>query len=368
MALNILGVGPICSLGSGIGSFRNGLMGRTSPCIVEQLVALPRRQGRLRVYQPVLENIESHIPARSLRRLDHFTQMALFSASLALQDSGLVIEERSRMGVIFGSAYGPARTTFQFLDGFIDEGDRFASPTHFANSVHSTPASQISILLKIDGVCTTLTCFKETLAGVLMTAEEWLDSQRVDHLLVCLGDEYCAVLGHVAATMGAGGADRIVPFAFDQCTYLPGEGCVSLLLTRDSTTASRYGQLEPPLLAVEAGQISKEYFKAFDAVFIAAHGMREEGETYAQIPLEYQKTVAYSPLYGGFPVGAAFELAAGALSLCDSKIYAHPWCLPDAGGFAQLDRGGGLDKPPARIACIEYANPGHVNIYSLHKP
>ncbi|MEJ2543396.1 MAG: beta-ketoacyl synthase chain length factor, partial [Calditrichaceae bacterium] len=201
MSLSILGIGTVSALGSGVETLRQGLQGKVKPNIEEKVIPASGGEKRLPVYQPIAAGLDRFIPKRALRRVDQFAQIALLSTYLAIEDAGIEFEDKSRVGVVFGSGYGPTRTTFKFLDNIIDDGDIGASPTHFANSVHNALASQASIFLGLTGPCSTVTCFEHTLSNVLLTAKDWLDQDVVDYVLLGLGDEYCDVLGYAAEGM-----------------------------------------------------------------------------------------------------------------------------------------------------------------------
>jgi 3-oxoacyl-[acyl-carrier-protein] synthase II len=91
------------------------------------------------------------VPKRELRRIDHFSQLALAGAFLALKDAGIDRLESKSTGLVICSGYGSSRTTFSFLDSIIENGDDCASPTLFSNSVHNSAAGHISILLTLSG-------------------------------------------------------------------------------------------------------------------------------------------------------------------------------------------------------------------------
>src|SRR3972149_3161853 len=143
-------------------------------------------------------------------RIDRFIQMALLSSFLAIEDSGLILDDRTRIGIIFGSGYGPLQTTFRFLDSLIDFGDKCASPTLFANSVHNSLASHVSILLKVQGPCLTVTCFEQTTFSVMTTAINWLREGTADYVLAGVGDEYCDVRGYATLLSGGRGGACII--------------------------------------------------------------------------------------------------------------------------------------------------------------
>ena len=111
MRLAILGIGPVCALGSGIQSLRTGLQGKVRPNIEEKIIPTSHGEKMLPVYQPVAEGLDRFIPKRALRRVDPFTQIALLSTYLAIEDAGIAFNDKSRVGVVFGSGYGPVSYT-----------------------------------------------------------------------------------------------------------------------------------------------------------------------------------------------------------------------------------------------------------------
>lgn len=204
MKPSILGVGSASALGCGVGSLRAGLEGTAQPRIDNVEVATRSGVQVLPVYVANAEGLERFVPRRALRRLDEFTRMALLASFLALEDSGVSLEDTSRIGVVLGTAYGPMETTFRYQDTIIDDGDKGASPTLFANSVHNAPASSVSIFMKIEGPCLTLTNFELTTTEVLRTACAWLEQGTVDFVLAGVGDEYCSVLGYALGKLVQG--------------------------------------------------------------------------------------------------------------------------------------------------------------------
>ena len=112
MSLSILGIGTVSALGSGVQSLREGLQDKIKPNIEEKVIPTSDGEKKLPVYQPIAEGLDQFIPKRALRRVDHFAQIALLSTYLAIEDSGIEFENKSRVGVVFGSGYGPTRTTY----------------------------------------------------------------------------------------------------------------------------------------------------------------------------------------------------------------------------------------------------------------
>ena len=324
MSISILGIGTVSTSGSGIASLREGLSGTRAPLLERHPIETSRGEISLPVMRARVENLDRFIPSRASRRMDNFTKMALLSSCLALEDAGLVLEDKTRVGIVFGTGYGPLQTTFGFLDSILDSGDKCASPTLFATSVHNSPASQISIHLKIQGPCQTISCFHRTTANVFLTAQGWLEQEAADFVLVGVGDEYCAVRGYAVAGLGGAGTEGIRPFSFEECSYVPGEGCVCMLLGRDSSQETKYCRLDKIIVRSDMGKEDHLLFDSLDALFIGANGDRDMGLHYQALLPPGKKIAAYSPLYGGMPVGAGFDLAVACLSLHDKKLYPTP--------------------------------------------
>jgi 3-oxoacyl-[acyl-carrier-protein] synthase II len=343
MSIAILGIGPVSALGCGIASLKDGLEGTNRPAIHNHSIETATGEVSLPVYQVEIQGLDRFVPRASLRRIDRFSQMALLAANLAIEDSEAALpEDTSRVGIIFGSAYGPAQTSFRFLDGVIDFGDNCGSPTLFTNSVHNSLASLVSMSLRILGPAYTVTCFHQTAKTLFKTAELWLENGIVDRAIIGLGDEYCPVLGYAAANL-VSGFSEIRPFDGRDCTYIPGEGFVCFLLGRDSE-ASR-----TVLSSDDDGG---------DYVFLAANGEREGSDGYRRLLESGRRCAAYSPLFGSMPLGIAFDIAVATLSVRQGHIYPAP-----ASNFSTPVSLGEKES----IACVQHWKGGGFSI-RLGKP
>jgi 3-oxoacyl-[acyl-carrier-protein] synthase II len=366
MSLSILGLGTVCALGSGVENFRLGLKGERLPEIAEQTVKILQREVSLPVYRARYDELGRFIPGRAVRRIDGFAKMALLSTHLALEDAGIELENKARVGVVVGSGTGPVRTTFDFLDGIIDDGDHCALPTHFANSVHNALASQISIFLGIQGPCTTITCFNFTVANVLMTAESWLREGSVDYVLAGLGDEYCDVLGYSAVGYGVTRQSRIQPFDWESCTFLPGEGYLALLISSESEKG-KYGSIDTVEMNLSASEIDKRLINSDRTVVLSAKGVVSENVSFNKICLSGKKCAAYSALYGGMFVTAAFDIGAALVFLKDGIVYPPPPSVKSPNPKLDVI----AEKIPilasSGLFCLENSGKDAFNLYHLQK-
>jgi 3-oxoacyl-[acyl-carrier-protein] synthase II len=324
MELAILGIGSVSAVGNGSAALREALEGERAPRI-EPSAPADLAETTLDSLEYVTDagELERFVSRRSLRRLDKFTQTALLASFLAVEDAGLSIDDRSRVGIALGTAYGPLETTFRYQDTIIADGDAGASPTLFANSVHSALASTISISMKITGPCLTVTTFERTAAEVFRTAGLWLREGRVDYVLAGVGDETCPVLHQALQQLEVRGDGPLDPLQLDRCSYTPGQGFVVLLLG-PAPVATQGPRIERIVSAALPDQIDAELLADHGAIFLSANGNRHTGRLYAHVGRSNVPVAAYASLYGSLPVGLGFDLALAAVCCRSGWLYPCP--------------------------------------------
>ncbi|MFO7750927.1 MAG: beta-ketoacyl synthase N-terminal-like domain-containing protein, partial [Desulfobacteraceae bacterium] len=141
-------------------------------------------------------SLARHVPKRRLRRVDHYSRMALLGAGKALEDAGKNQFSRDATGVIVASGHGALKTTFAFLDSYIEKGDKLSAPIHFSNSLHNAAASYISMIYGITGPSLTVSQFDMSFFSALITASVWIGQGVVDCVLVGCTDEFSDVTGY----------------------------------------------------------------------------------------------------------------------------------------------------------------------------
>ncbi len=196
--------------------------------------SLPGECNRLNQPMADTSGLCEFLPKRSLRRIDHFSRMALLSAGKAIGDADPSLFTKDNTGVIFATGFGALKTTFSFLDSYIEKGDKFASPTHFSNSVHNAAAAHVSIAYGITGPNMTISQFDMSFFSALMTAGVWLETEKTDTVLLGTSDAFCDVLGYCIDTFSS---------AKETDGYSFGESAASFLLTREDDN-SKYGYFE----------------------------------------------------------------------------------------------------------------------------
>jgi len=233
--------------------------------------------------------------SRALRRVDHFTRMALLAAYSALEDAGLDSAELEHTGIVLATGYGPVKLTFDFLDSIIDFGPEMASPQAFAHSVHNIPAATIALMMALRGPCVSLCQLDTVVTAAALTAQIWLAEKRVTRVLLGAVDEHTALIEtnakRIAKNLPAensGGRRNLVP----------GEGAVFFCLHADPDRA-RHG-------FIEAVAPSKSCFDV--PIFFSGSASPAQRNT---LPPMHD----FSPLYGNMPIGMAFDAAAALLAV-----------------------------------------------------
>ena len=325
MRLAIQGVGILGGFGCGMEALKTSLINQTCR---PQSVSIKTAQGPRE--QPAFlaktDELDNFVNKKALRRVDHFSKMALLGSFLALQDAGQLEGDRQRMGLVIATGYGASRTTFAFLDSFIDGGDQLSSPTHFSNSVHNAAGANISMLLSITGPALTVSQFEMSVPSALLAAGIWLEEGRVDSVLFGGVDELSEILGycwHRFFGDTVGGVKDMKPMAFNLQSAIPGEGAAFLLLTRAvERSQSPYGFIGD----VDMGRYDRGPLGVAEETlyFIGADGHKQCGSFYKRLLPEQASTACYTPLYGSLPVGSAFDLAIAALSIKNKKVFPHP--------------------------------------------
>ena len=363
MRLNIQGIG----ITGGFGTGREALLSAiSSGGATAQHVSVKTSQGPcdMPVFPADVAKLDDFINKRVLRRVDHYSKLALLGAHLALEDAGKLEGDRSKMGIIIASGWGASRTTFAFLDSFINDGDNLSSPTFFSNSVQNAAAAHVSMMLNITGPGLSVSQFDLSVPSAILAAENWLREEEVDSVLLGAVDEYCDVLGYCWQRYWGekATADHTMdPLAFDIQTAIPAEGAVFFLLTADKGGSSSYGFIKDTVMshcAVEPPDIATDV-----PLFIGADGQRQCGGYYKEHLPQGKKVACYTPAYGSIPVGPAFDMAIAAISRKEGKFYGSP-CSADLNGKITLIENG---SPVAGkdIACLKIDSEGRYGLITL---
>ncbi|WP_430735280.1 beta-ketoacyl synthase N-terminal-like domain-containing protein [Halodesulfovibrio aestuarii] len=249
------------------------------------------------------------IPKRALRRIDHFSRLALHASFLALEDAGLLETDHENMGVALASGYGAAQTSFSFLDSFFNDGDRLASPTYFSSGLHNAASAYIAMQTKAQGpnICTSNIGLGP--AYSLATAVHWLKTGIVDYVLVGGVDEHCQVLEHcVNRFQSAEEGACLLP------DVVAGEGAAFLVLgTKPERTTSCV------LTDIKIEPYSKQTLQHMCPVFVAPLGLTDQQSIVARITAG-ENVTNILPVLGSHPSALAFSSVQAVQSILSGAV------------------------------------------------
>jgi 3-oxoacyl-[acyl-carrier-protein] synthase II len=138
----------------------------------------------------------SVVPGLKTRRLDRLSAWALVASSLALQDAGIDLSQvdRSRVAVVFATAFGCVDLTEAFYLSAAANGWNGTDPSTFPETLPSAPASHVSMLHGLRGPNVTVS--NKYFAGetALIQASSLLRHGQADLAIVLAGDALAQTL------------------------------------------------------------------------------------------------------------------------------------------------------------------------------
>jgi 3-oxoacyl-[acyl-carrier-protein] synthase II len=347
-SMQINGLGLVGGFGCGKADLLTALKAQHSPISQIEL-----RSHLFPLFKADSAPLQKYLDKRALRRIDHFSRLALLGAFQAIEDAAQPQLDMTRLGVVIGSGYGALKTTFNFLDSVLEDGDACASPTAFSNSVHNAAAAHISMQLQITGPSMTLSQFDQSLVSGLLSARQWLDEGRVDAVLLGVVDEYCTVLGYCwERFLGIRDEFSLTPLDFSRSSAIAGEGAAFFLLQPDSPAAAKYGSIG----RVELGNLngSQPQLLPGQPLILGCEGHPFSGAIYREQLDGSQPVACYSPLYGASPVTQAFDLAVAAMALQRGALFASIDCGADYYSGPVIDS----EQPCSALCCLRYGLTG----------
>jgi 3-oxoacyl-[acyl-carrier-protein] synthase II len=310
--ISIRGIGVVGGFGCGLKALEDALLTRAD---FAGKVTMDSSEGEIEVPALLADTspLAQYVEKRALRRTDHYIRMGLLGTFKALEDADMLSATRGRTGIIVATGYGATCNTFDFQHSVLNAADPCGSPTKFSNSVHNAAASYISIMLNEMGPTLSVSHFDMSVPSAFLTAVQWLEQDRVDTVLVGGVDEYCKVLGYYwhCRYGNRRGEGQPLATAGMQHTII-GEGACFFVLQKQTAPDSPYGVIDDVCMTgFRNGPIGLPQ----DAIyFLGADGYSECETVYPGVVPRQARTAVYTPLYGGLPVGLAFDLAIAGLS------------------------------------------------------
>ncbi len=239
-AVNITGIGSVSPYGPLAGLIPQSTVEPSA--ITAWTTAGLRRAFLVSPFRPA-----SVVPGLKTRRLDRLSAWALVASSLAIQDSGIDLGEvdRSRVAVVFATAFGCVELTEAFFQSAVTHGWSGTDPSTFPETLANAPASHVALLHELRGP--NITVGSKGFAGesALIQAASLLRHGQADLAIVLGGDVLTRAVYEWYET-----ADLLSPACYnseplpESGGFIPSEGVAALVLEPAGRWEARsYAQL-----------------------------------------------------------------------------------------------------------------------------
>lgn len=148
----VTGIGMVSPLGNDAKtSWENALAGKSGVSKITQFDASAfgsQIAGEVKGFE-----VEKYLPAKEARRFDRFIHFGVAAGLMALEDSGLVIDDELalRAGCAIGSGIGGLPEISRNYQMYIDRGARRISPFLITGSIANMVSGQLSIMKNLKG-------------------------------------------------------------------------------------------------------------------------------------------------------------------------------------------------------------------------
>jgi len=158
-----------------------------------------------------------------VRRASPITLFMLAAAQQAVEAQPNL--RRDRLGIVAAFNTGVVVPTRRFFEGILKNGQRFASPNVFPETVFNSATSHVAAVLGTGGPSYSLVSDDAAWVGALRVAAAWLANELVDHALVIGATELDPISVDAYAFGG-----WLPPHG--RTGFVPSEGAAALLLER----------------------------------------------------------------------------------------------------------------------------------------
>ncbi len=334
MKITVTGAGVVSALGPDLAAFREGLARGVHPCRPHAFTRFDGSVAELPAYLAVDAEPGGLIEPRKLRRMFRLARMSAVAARQALQHAGLDPSsiDGTRLAVVFGTGLGAMEVTQKFIDSWLQNGERAASPLQFMNSLHGILASQVALDVLARGPNLTIAQRDICFEAALDAACKLLETGRADAVLLGGADEMTDMLhefGTRSQLFTTFPGHRGIDPADAATTVVPGDGAAVVLLERADVARK-------PLAMVRGTAIGRhrdgrstlaarlaEVFKP-DLVTDNRDGSARTSRVCrvqaGQLPA-FPAPVSHRGSFGTFPAAGALQFVCNTLMLAHGEYY-----------------------------------------------
>ncbi len=236
----ITGIGPITAIGTGVDHFWHGLLAERSA--IGRLTRFDTSPFHAKSAAEVADfDPGTYFPPHRLKRLDRYSQLAVASARLAIEDSGIGFSPdrpRSDAGVSFGTALGGIANAESEHGKFLDRGPKGVTKALalqvFGGAAHSNIA--IDYGLQGPGTTNSNSCASANVA--LGDALTWIRTGRADVVVSGSAEAplapltYCAFdnIHTMSRFVGEPAGHACRPFDRGRSGFVMGEGAATFVV------------------------------------------------------------------------------------------------------------------------------------------
>lgn len=244
----ITGLGVVSPIGIGITAFwKNCLEGKSGISKISSwdVSQYPCRiGGEIKDFHP-----EQFIEKKKIKRMDRFTQFAMAAAKMALEDSGLNLNQENpeKIGVIVGSGIGGLQTIEEEFTALQKKGPRRVSPFLIPKLISNMAAGEIAIAYGFSGpnyavssACATANnAIGEALRHLRYGDAEIMVSGGTEAAITQLGLSGFSQAGALAESFNENPEKASRPFEKNREGFVMGEGAGIVILETESHAKKR---------------------------------------------------------------------------------------------------------------------------------
>jgi 3-oxoacyl-[acyl-carrier-protein] synthase II len=305
------------------------------------------------------------ISVKNLRRMDRTSLMTTASARLALEDAGITVnlDNRDRIGILLGTAFGATDVTVQVANALMGEGPSSVNPILVPNTVMNAPAAHASIELGFRGVNTTVTHFAVSAETAIAYAVSEIRRGAADVMLAGGVDilskfYYESLMKFRGLSPDNGGPEGARPFDIQRNGYVAGEGCGILCLESLTQAIHRGARIyceitgaglgssptKPTAWPQDTEGIKRTFKRALHnagvalpditAVMAAANGSRVLDQVEARAYDEIFASCEHKPLVTSIKGAIGESFSGGGIRACALALSVEKGWLPPTAGLS----------------------------------
>lgn len=228
----VTGMGLVSTLGNSVESYIEGTKNGTSVA----------ENGSLHANVSADDYKEHEIKLAFYRKLDKLSQIQVVSGRSCLKNAGVTVtdDNAKEIGMIIGTADGPATDIINFHEGLIKNGINAGSAFVFPNTVYNAAGGYLSINSGVKGTNVTLTNGNQAGLQSVCYAYNIVRTGAQKMMMACGVDENTDMTSIIYDRLGlrSEGTDP-TPYKMEGRTYILGEGSTSIMLESEASADSR---------------------------------------------------------------------------------------------------------------------------------